>query len=103
VDFAKKNKINLDKPIKDLTASQLDLLLYGDKGINPALTVDADDETVPNVYSGSYEGIIPMLKRWFTSTGSSDYLREWVEKYMELATCHACNGQRLKKKAFILK
>ncbi len=103
VDFAKKNKINLDKPIKDLTASQLDLLLYGDKGINPALTVDADDETVPNVYSGSYEGIIPMLKRWFTSTGSSDYLREWVEKYMELATCHACNGQRLKKESLHFK
>ena len=103
VDFAKKNKINLDKPVKDLTANQLDLLLYGDKGINPALAVDADDETVPNVYSGSYEGIVPMLKRWFTSTGSSDYLREWVEKYMELATCHACNGQRLKKESLHFK
>ncbi|HND95666.1 MAG TPA: excinuclease ABC subunit UvrA, partial [Chitinophagaceae bacterium] len=70
---------------------------------NPALTVDADDETVPNVYSGSYEGIIPMLKRWFTSSGSSDYLREWVEKYMELATCHTCNGQRLKKESLHFK
>src|ERR1700704_5490825 len=28
--FAKKHKIGLDKPLKDLAKSQLDLLLYGD-------------------------------------------------------------------------
>ena len=103
VDFAKKNKIGLDIPIKDLSVQQLDLLLYGDKGISPALTVDADDETLPQAYTGSYEGIIPMLKRWFTASGSSDYLREWVEKYMELATCTSCNGQRLKKESLHFK
>ncbi len=103
VDFAKKNKIGLDIPIKNLSVQQLDLLLYGDKGISPALTVDADDETLPQAYTGSYEGIIPMLKRWFTASGSSDYLREWVEKYMELATCTSCNGQRLKKESLHFK
>jgi len=103
VDFAKKNKIGLDIPIKNLSVQQLDLLLYGDKGISPALTVDTDDETLPQAYTGSYEGIIPMLKRWFTASGSSDYLREWVEKYMELATCTSCNGQRLKKESLHFK
>ena len=44
-----------------------------------------------------------MLKRWFTASGSSDYLREWVEKYMELATCTSCNGQRLKKESLHFK
>src|SRR4029077_3467368 len=33
--FAKKHKISLDKPVQDLSQEQLDLLLYGDKGINP--------------------------------------------------------------------
>jgi excinuclease ABC subunit A len=102
-EFARKNKISLDKPVKDLSREQLDLLLYGDKGINPSLTVVADDETVPQTYTGSYEGIIPMLKRWFTSPHSTDFLREWVEKYMELATCSACNGQRLKKESLHFK
>ncbi len=102
-EFAKKNKINLDKPLKELTKQQTDLLLYGDKGINPSLTVDADDETVPEAYTGSYEGVIPMLKRWFTSPHSTDFLREWVEKYMELATCTTCNGQRLKKESLHFK
>lgn len=97
--FAKKNKISIDKPLKDLTAKQLDLLLYGDKGINPALDLDLSDDSIPDTYTGSYEGIIPMLKRWFSSTQSSEGLREWVEKFMELKTCEACNGARLKQES----
>lgn len=101
--FSKKHKINLDKPVKELTKNQLDLLLFGDKGISPDLIVDTNDETVPQVYTGSYEGIIPMLKRWFTSSYSTDFLREWVEKYMELAECHSCKGARLKKESLWFK
>ena len=99
MEFARKNKISLDKPVKDLTGQQLNLVLYGDKGISPSLTVDESDETVPLEYTGSYEGIIPMLKRWFLSPHSTDFLREWVEKYMELSECQSCQGQRLKKES----
>ena len=101
--FAKKNKINLDKALKDLPATQLELLLHGDKGINPALEIDATDDSIPELYTGSYEGIIPMLKRWFTSTQSTEALREWVEKYMDLAMCTNCNGTRLKKESLWFK
>ena len=101
--FAKKNKISLDKPLKDLTAKQLELLLYGDKEINADLEMDLSDETIPDLYTGSYEGIVPMLKRWFTSTQSTEGLREWVEKFMELKTCDSCNGARLKKESLWFK
>ncbi len=103
VQFAKKHKIKLDKPIKDIPKEQLDLLLYGDQDINPALELDMSDESIPEVFTGSYEGIIPMLKRWFSSTQSSEMLRGWVEKYMELAPCTACNGARLKKESLWFK
>ncbi len=99
VAFAAKNKIKLDKPVKELSPAQLDLLLYGDKEINSSLEVDTDDETVPNEYSGSYEGIIPMLKRWFSSSYSSEALREWVQQFMTLKKCDSCNGTRLKKES----
>ncbi|MBI3717087.1 MAG: excinuclease ABC subunit UvrA [Sphingobacteriales bacterium] len=99
IAFAKKNKIKLDVPVKDLPKAQLDLLLYGDKEISASLEVDADDESVPLEYTGSYEGIIPMLKRWFISTHSTEVLREWVQKFMTLKTCHTCNGARLKKES----
>ncbi|MFT4155771.1 excinuclease ABC subunit UvrA [Parafilimonas sp.] len=97
--FAKKNKIKLDVPVEKLPEDQLNLLLYGDKNINPSLEVNTDDETVPNEYTGSYEGIIPMLKRWFSSSYSTETLRDWVQKYMTLKTCAACNGARLKKES----
>lgn len=98
-EFAKKNKISLDKPLDKLPVEQMNLLLYGDKGINPNLEMDLSDETVPEAYTGSYEGIIPMLKRWFSSTHSSESLREWVEKFMHLKTCDSCQGARLKKES----
>lgn len=99
VAFARKNKIKLDVPVQDLPGAQLDLLLFGDKGINPTLEVDAEDESVPQEYTGSYEGIIPMLKRWFISTHSTEGLREWVQRFMTLKTCSTCNGARLKKES----
>lgn len=101
--FAKKHKIKLDVPVKNLPKAQLDLLLFGDKNINPSLEVDTDDETVPQEYTGSYEGIIPMLKRWFSSQYSTEVLRDWVQKYMTLKTCPTCNGARLKKESLWFK
>ena len=67
------------------------------------MEMDLSDDTIPQVYTGSYEGIIPMLKRWFTSTQSTEVLREWVEKYMELKSCDACFGARLKKESLWFK
>ena len=97
--FATKYKIKLDKPVKDLPQEQLDLLLFGDKNINPSLEVNTDDESVPHEYTGSYEGIIPMLKRWFSSSNSTEALREWVQQFMSLKNCTSCNGARLKKES----
>ena len=101
--FARKYKINLDKPLKDLPPEQLNLLLYGDQQINPELELDLSDETVPLEYTGSYEGIIPMLKRWFASPNSGEALRDWVEKFMQLKICGTCNGDRLKKESLWFK
>jgi len=103
VAFAKKHKINLNKPVKDLPKAQLDLLLFGDQEINPALQLDMSDETVPEFFTGSYEGIISMLKRWFSSSQSPETLRSWVENYMQLAPCTSCNGARLKKESLWFK
>ncbi len=101
--FAKKYKINLDKPLKELPKEQLDLLLYGDKNITSDLALDLDDENIPDTFTGSYEGIIPMLKRWFTSTQSNDALKVWVEKFMELSSCDSCKGARLRKESLWFK
>jgi excinuclease ABC subunit A len=103
VRFSKKYKISLDKPIQDLPALQLDLLLYGDANAHQSFDVDVNDETIPESYTGNYEGIIPMLKRWFSSSYSTEALRTWVEKYMELKKCVICGGARLKKESLWFK
>ena len=95
--FARKHKINLDKAIQDLSKEHLNLILFGDKNISSSLDMDLNDENIPNEYTGSYEGIVPMMKRWFTSSQSTDHLKAWVEGYMELNTCPTCEGARLRK------
>ena len=95
--FARKHKINLDKAIQDLSKEHLNLILFGDKNISSTLDMDLNDENIPNEYTGSYEGIVPMMKRWFTSSQSTDHLKAWVEGYMELNTCPTCEGARLRK------
>lgn len=97
--LAKKNKISLDKPIKDLSTASLNILLYGNAdGITEEI-LDMDDVPSGTPYDGVFEGIVPMLKRWFAGSGSSETLREWVEQFMELKTCHECGGARLKKES----
>ena len=101
--FARKHKINLDKAIQDLSKEHLDLILFGDKNISSTLDMDLNDENIPNEYTGSYEGIVPMMKRWFTSSQSTDHLKAWVEGYMELNTCPTCEGARLRKESLWFK
>lgn len=97
--LAKKFKINLDKPLKDLPPKQLNILLYGREDMN-----EQDSEVDMNIeqdetpyYVTEYEGIVNMIKRWFSSTGTSESLRDWVEKFMKLKLCSICDGTRLKK------
>jgi len=78
-------------------------LLHGDKGISADLEMDLSDDTIPQTYTGSYEGIIPMLKRWFSSPQSTQTLIEWVEKFMTLKDCTSCNGSRLRKESLWFK
>jgi excinuclease ABC subunit A len=97
--LAKKNKISLDKPVKDLPENKLNILLYGNENGMKEEPDEFDEALSVNPYEGEFEGIVPMLKRWFAGTNSTETLREWVEKYMELKTCPTCNGTRLKKES----
>ncbi|HVY75960.1 MAG TPA: excinuclease ABC subunit UvrA [Puia sp.] len=99
--LAKKNKFSLDTPIGEMPQKALNLILYGSAETPEAGSLDFDEHDHA-VAEGEYEGLIPMLKRWFGSSGT-DSLREWVEKFMELKTCDACGGARLKKESLWFK
>ena len=97
--IAKKNKFSLDAPIKDMSKKALNLVLYGTEAGETSLDLDYDESAAPGqIYAAEYEGVINALKRWF-SGGTTDSLREWVEKFMELRTCETCGGARLRKES----
>ncbi|MCB0700490.1 MAG: excinuclease ABC subunit UvrA, partial [Chitinophagaceae bacterium] len=99
---AKKSKISLTKPIKDLSEKQLNILLYGNE--EGAITYTEADEYdyAEKLTEHNYEGIVNMLLRWFHET-SSDAIRDWAETYMQLNTCPECEGTRLKKESLWFK
>ncbi|MGN6539858.1 MAG: excinuclease ABC subunit UvrA [Ginsengibacter sp.] len=106
--LAKKNKISLDKPIKELPESALNLILFGNKNKADSDNnfSDFDSVKIPDereVPSGEYEGVVNMIKRWFHSDTTNESLRAWVEKFMMLEKCPACEGKRLKKESLWFK
>ncbi|HLA57259.1 MAG TPA: hypothetical protein VK622_00785, partial [Puia sp.] len=80
--LARKNKFSLDAPIEDMPAKALNLILYGTTENTSEAILEIDESETANT-NADYEGLIPMLKRWFGAS-STDSLRLWVEKYMEL-------------------
>jgi len=79
--LARKYKFSLDKPIQTLPEKALNLLLYGIEDIQDE--VDLNDaanfsEKTSSYYADEYEGAINMIKRWFSSTNTSEAVRDWA-------------------------
>ena len=97
--LAKKSKFSLDTAIEDMPKKALNLVLYGNETGSTDLNLDFDEAAAGGtIYATEYEGLINQLKRWFAG-GTSDAVREWVEKFMELTTCETCGGARLRKES----
>ena len=86
-------KIDLDKPINELTKKQVDILLYGtgDKQIKMIYKNTNGNEFK---FTRAYEGIITNLERRYRET-SSEWMREKISEFMSDRPCPSCKGQRL--------
>jgi excinuclease ABC subunit A len=100
--FAKKNKIALNKPIKDIPKEQLNLLLYGNEEGELHYTPGEESNYTYLLQGEEFEGVLNMMMRWFNES-SSDYVRDWAEKFMVLDNCPECGGARLKKESLWFK
>ncbi len=88
--IAKKNGFSLDCPFCQLSVDQKELLLYGTKDSHYFRLRDGKQR-----YIGSYEGIIPNLRRRYKET-NSDGVKRWIEGFMSSGLCPDCKGARLK-------
>ncbi|MDD4352415.1 MAG: excinuclease ABC subunit UvrA [Candidatus Gracilibacteria bacterium] len=89
---AQKHGFRMNVPIRELSAEQKQLILYGTGQEN--YRVDSPSEN-GNVYNVVFEGVIPNLERRYQET-ESDYVRQEIEKFMRILTCPSCKGKRLK-------
>jgi excinuclease ABC subunit A len=89
--------IPLDKPFKDLTEKQKNILLYGSKeDINFRYI-----SRTGNMYHNSkkpFEGVITSLERRYLSSTSKS-IRNWIESMMNDIECETCNGKKLNEEA----
>ena len=95
-----KYKFDVNKPLETLSPKALNMLLYGSEEEKVNLEISFDNE--PKMYDTSFEGIIPMVIRWFQGT-SSDYVKQWAERFMVNSPCPTCDGARLKTESLWFK
>ena len=89
--------IPLDKPFRDLSEKQKNIILYG---TNELINFRYISRT-GNMYHNAkrpYEGVITSLERRYLSS-TSKAVRNWIESMMNDIPCDACHGKKLNKEA----
>ena len=86
--LAHDHGLNLDIPFKDLSKHAQNIILYGSGK-------DIDWEK-------HFEGVMPNLERRFRET-ESEYMRDFIHRYMSIQPCPQCKGQRLKRESLAVK
>ncbi|HBI16854.1 MAG: UvrABC system protein A [Candidatus Moranbacteria bacterium GW2011_GWF2_34_56] len=74
--ISKKIGFSLHVPVNKLSKKHLDIILYGDDGLE-------------------FDGVIGMMEDKYRNT-KSDHARTEIERYMTSETCPVCEGKRLK-------
>ena len=92
--LAKHLNFNFSTPWIKLDKDTRYKLLYGSGNTEYQMQYSSDRWS--GTYSGGWEGAIPNLMRRYKQTKSNG-VREWIEQFMSMRDCIACNGTRLKK------
>ncbi|MGI9192641.1 MAG: excinuclease ABC subunit UvrA [Chitinophagaceae bacterium] len=91
--IASKYKVDVNKPISAIPEKVLNVFLYGQE--DGKVPVDMLYDETTKVYDTQFEGVVNMVIRWFHDT-SSDYVKQWAEKFMVISDCSHCEGSRLR-------
>jgi excinuclease ABC subunit A len=89
--------IPLDKPFRDLTEKQKNVILYG---TNELINFRYISRT-GNMYHNAkrpFEGVVTSLERRYLSS-TSKAVRNWIESMMNDIPCDVCHGKKLNQEA----
>lgn len=87
---ADAHSFSLRVPTAQLSAEQLQMILYGTGTKKYSITLGNG-----RAFDTTYEGVIPNLERRHKET-ESDFMRRDIERFMRERPCHTCGGARLK-------
>ena len=94
---ARAFKIDLNKPVRELTKEQMDIVLYGTGERQVQMTYHNSNGNEFK-FSRAFEGVITNLERRYRET-NSEFIREKISEFMSDRPCPTCNGQRLRPEA----
>jgi excinuclease ABC subunit A len=93
---AKKYGIDPDRPLKEATPGQIDVLLYGTNGEKIEIVYQNQNRQLRHM--AAFEGVARNLERRYRDT-NSEFIRREIQKYMTIKPCAACKGARLKRES----
>ncbi len=85
-------QIDLDKPLKDFTKSEMDIIMIGSKKPIELTLVSSSGNISKSVKK--IEGVKTLIERRYEET-SSTWSKEWYESFTSEHTCPTCKGKRL--------
>lgn len=88
--------ISIDKPIKDFTKKELDIVLYGSKDLISYKLESRSGNVMKK--TEFIEGVCTLIERRYMET-SSQMSREWYATFLAEAPCSTCGGRRLNEQA----
>ncbi len=91
--MAAAHNIDMDKPVKNLTAKERDIIFNGS---SKKFKFKYSGESFSFNGMKEYEGAVKNLERRYYETASDSMKDEIEAKYMIEKTCKTCNGKRLK-------
>jgi excinuclease ABC subunit A len=92
---AKKFKVSLSTPWKNLTAKEQRLILYGLPKDETVRIRYVSHSGYSRSYDAGFEGVVNNLERRYRET-ESDWVKQEIERLMMQKPCPACDGGRLK-------
>lgn len=92
--------IDLNKPFKDLTKNEKEIVFHGSDE-NIEYIIESKDGRKREAY-GPIEGIADLIKRRYHET-SSEMAREFYNKFMSNIDCNVCHGKKLSNEALAVK
>ena len=93
INASKAFKIDLDKPVRELSKEHMKIVLYGtgDKQIQMTYQGANGNEFK---FTRAFEGVITNMERRYRET-NSEYIREKISEFMSDRPCPTCKGKRL--------